>query len=210
MEMSHVQRELPVSEQDTVIYLKQKLLLVYAAYCVVAFPCLIGLWVFAWHQASAFVPSGPVDVGIGVGLEILTFAFLPLIITAFGWFSWLGIRPLFSRLPALVISHEGVLVGKLPWIVGDLFIPWEQIRSIYLRDGQRSQYLCVLLKETDRYLSRLSRLKQFGLRFNTINGAIINLPVSQLSLERPVREVVQMVSDTYTHELDEYRVELRP
>ena len=86
--------------------------------------------------------------------------------------------------------------------------PGKKIKSIYLRDGLRSQYVCVLLKDTDRYVSGLGRMKQFGLRLNAINGAIINLPVSQLSFERPLRDIVDMVAEVYTHEWDEYRVEL--
>lgn len=206
MEMRHVQRELLVPERDIVIHLKKKLLLTYTIFCTVIFTCCIGLWIYAWQSVSGFIPSDPANALLEVGSEILVLAFLPLI-AAFGWWvAWLVIRPLFSRTPILVISHEGLRVGKLPLMTGDLFVHWEEIRSIYVRDGRRSQYLCVLLKDTDRYLSRLNRLKQFGLRFQMFNGAILNLPVSQLWLDRPAGEIIHMVSETYTHELDEYRV----
>ncbi len=69
-------------------------------------------------------------------------------------------------------------------------------------------YASVLLeKQTEQFLSRFGKLKQFNMRINSMTGAPLNVP--HIFLDRPVEEIIQQLYYMYSNELNYYHVQLR-
>lgn len=107
----------------------------------------------------------------------------------------------------LVITHEGVQVGKL-YGSFEIVLPWKEIAAIYPVGGGLEKQLCIRPTNVGLFLSRFSRLMRFFLRMNLMNGAPI--AIAQSFLDQSIEEIMRKLQAWYTQELDDHRVQLWP
>jgi hypothetical protein len=138
--------------------------------------------------------------------------FLTLIVL--GGIGWLGFWPtrtiasvLMSGAPMLVITHQGIRVGKL-YGSFDIILPWDEIAAIYLHNNGVEKQLCIRPTNINGFLSHFSPFMRFFLRINLMNGAPIS--VAQSFLDQPIRVILQQVQQRYAQELEAHQVQLRP
>lgn len=112
-----------------------------------------------------------------------------------------------SGAPMVVITHQGMQVGKLYGPV-DIVLPWEEIAAIYLhRDGVRKQ-LCIRPTNVAEFLARFGPFMRFFLRMNLRNGAPI--AINQWFLDQPIGAILQQLEQRYAQVLEAHQVQLRP
>lgn len=113
---------------------------------------------------------------------------------------------LFSGEPVLVISHEGIRVGKL-YGSFDIMLPWQEIEAIYLFVGGIEKQLAIRPTHVGLFLSHFGLLMRFFLRINLLTGAPI--AVAQSLLEKPIEEILDQLVVRYEQELESYHIQLR-
>lgn len=109
--------------------------------------------------------------------------------------------------PALVITHDGIRVGKVYGSV-EIMLPWEEIEAIYVPGNWLQKQLSIRSTNVERFLSRFGPLMRFFLRINLMNGAPI--AIAQSFLEKPIEEILHQLQALYGQELDYYHIQLRP
>jgi hypothetical protein len=86
--------------------------------------------------------------------------------------------------PMLVITHQGIRVGKL-YGSFEIMLPWEEIEAIYLSGGGIEKQLSIRPSNVKLFLSHFGLLMRFFLHINLLTGAPItssfNLLVSNES-----------------------------
>ncbi len=112
-----------------------------------------------------------------------------------------------SREPMLVITHQGIHVGKL-YGSFTIVLPWADIAAIYARGDGFGKQLFIRPTNVRLFLSRFGPQMRFFLRINLMNGAPI--AIAQSLLERPIAEIVDQVAQLYAGELHDYHVQLAP
>lgn len=131
-----------------------------------------------------------------------------------GGFGILGIWPtrtlaslLLSREPMLVITHQGIRIGKL-YGSSEIILPWEEIETISVfRTGIEKQ-LSIRPTNVALFLSQFGPFMRFFLRINLLNGAPI--AISQSLLEKPIEEILHQLQAMYAQELEHYHIQLPP
>lgn len=166
------------------------------------------------------VSSGLLVLGCLVVLILMLFVaemrnaaaiFLALLLLGLGGVGYWPTRVLAdlltSREPMLVITHQGVRVGKL-YGSFDIVLPWEEIAAIYLHSDGIQKQLCIRPTDVEGFLSRFSPFMRFFLRINLMNGAPI--AINQSFLDQPIREILQQLHQRYAQEVEAHQVLLQP
>jgi hypothetical protein len=109
--------------------------------------------------------------------------------------------------PMLVITHQGIRVGKV-YGSFEIILPWEEIEAIYLFGGGIEKQLCIRPTNVGLFLSHFGLLMRFFLRINVLTGAPI--AVAQSFLEKPIEEILDQVVVRYEQELESYHIQLQP
>lgn len=109
--------------------------------------------------------------------------------------------------PMLVITHQGIRVGKV-YGSFEIILPWEGIEAIYLFGGGIEKQLCIRPTNVGLFLSHFGLLMRFFLRINVLTGAPI--AVAQSFLEKPIEEILDQVVVRYEQELESYHIQLQP
>jgi hypothetical protein len=190
----------PVQRQDIVIYSNRTQTIMRT---IIGMICLIFLVVtFAAFLILGFTTGGSFQASDLAALLMFVAA-----IALVGWLTWRMVSQLLlSRKPVLIIHREGITIGKLP-ALSDASISWAEIEAIYAYRYIIYKYLCIRPKNTEQFLSRFGKLKQFNMRINSMTGAPLNVP--QVFLDRPVEEILQQLYYMYSSELNYYHVQLR-
>jgi hypothetical protein len=116
-------------------------------------------------------------------------------------------RVLSSGEPMLIITHEGIRVGKV-YGSFEIMLPWQEIEAISLFGGGFEKQLAIRPTNVALFLSHFSLLMRFFLRINLLTGAPI--AVVQSLLENPIEEILDQVVLRYEQELESYHIQLRP
>jgi hypothetical protein len=137
--------------------------------------------------------------------------FLALLLLGLGGVGYWPTRVLADLLtsgePMLVITHQGVRVGKL-YGSFDMVLPWEEIAAIYLHSDGIQKQLCIRPTDVLGFLSRFSPFMRFFLRINLMNGAPI--AINQSFLDQPIRDILQQLHQRYGQEVEAHQVLLQP
>jgi hypothetical protein len=135
--------------------------------------------------------------------SLLLLAYL-LNICLCGWLVWLLVkRQRLARTPILVISRQGIHIGKELILMGEMFIAWNDVEAIYANPF----FLCIQPKQPRSYLSQFGFWHRGHMRLRSINtGALINIP--QMYMTVPRHEILRQVSSSYAGELRAYNIEL--
>lgn len=190
----------PVQRQDIVVYPNRTQAIVRTIICAICLVFLVGM--LAVFLILGFTTGGSFQAS---DFSALLFFFAAIVFV--GWLTWRMISQLLlSRKPVLVIHREGITIGKLP-ALSDASIPWAEIDAIYSYRYIIYKYLCIRPKNTEQFLARFGKLKQFNMRINSMTGAPLNVP--QVFLDRPVEEIIQQLYYMYASELNYYHVQLR-
>jgi hypothetical protein len=115
-------------------------------------------------------------------------------------------RVLSSGEPILVITHEGIRVGKL-YSSFEIMLPWQEIEAISLFGGGIEKQLFIRPTNVGLFLSHFGLLMRFVLRINLLTGAPI--AVAQSLLEKPIEEILDQLVVRYEQELESYNIQLR-
>lgn len=114
-------------------------------------------------------------------------------------------RLLTSGEPMLVITHQGIRIGKL-YGSFEMMLPWEEIEAIYLSGSGIEKQLFIRPRNVKRFFSHVGLLTRFFLRLNSLSGAPIT--IAQSFLENPIAEILDQLDHLYARELDSYHIRL--
>lgn len=203
MKLYSQQQELPIFEQDIVIYPRQGRLVVYAVLIVLGLILCSGLIVF-WAIFLRSVVNSFQSMIVG-SLVLCTFIMVVLF-----WLFWRLLRVLFVRQPILVVNDEGIEMYVLPGS-GNVFISWRGIDGIGVYSYQGFRYLGVCPRDREQYLSRFNALKRFWM--GAYSYEFTRLPpitVALIFLDMPVTEFFQQLSQRFASRLREEHIRLLP
>jgi hypothetical protein len=102
---------------------------------------------------------------------------------------WLPIR-FFRTGPQVVVSHEGIYDRRLK--VGVVF--WGDVAAIYTRRIKTTEFLCLELRDPEKYLSRLPPWKRIVVAANRRLG-FADLPIGFSGLTPGIRDVRNYLQD---------------
>ena len=98
---------------------------------------------------------------------------------------------LFSPLPALVISAEGLVDSASMANAG--FIAWNEIQEVIVHTYGNQKMLGIEVKDPQALLARLGKLKRGLLAANAALGApLVNIP--QIAISQPLEEVAEIMA----------------
>ncbi|MBO0796362.1 MAG: hypothetical protein J2P36_36185 [Ktedonobacteraceae bacterium] len=116
-------------------------------------------------------------------------------------------RQLLVHEPVIVVNHQGISIGKIPLTIGELFISWHEISSIYAFRLFSHTYLCIGPRDPEYYLSRFGFWKRLLLKTSLLpSRAPIN--VNQDWMVQSVHETLHQISVLYAYELQVYDINL--
>lgn len=148
---------------------------------------------YAWYllMSLAFVLGGALivrgrDSDAWVGWLCMVF---------FGSCAMIFVWQLIDSRPRLVIDDKGVMDRTL----GLGVIPWSEMEGAYLKSIHGQDFVCLELRNTDRWLERLSPLKRKLTSANVALGfAPINLNLSGVSADagQVLQLILKMMADS--------------
>lgn len=115
-------------------------------------------------------------------------------------------RVLSSGEPMVVITHEGIRVGKV-YGSFQIMLPWQEIEAIYLFRGGIEKQLAIRPTNVELFLSHFGLLMHLFLRINLLTGA--SIAVAQSLLETPIKEILDQVVVRYAQELESCHIQLQ-
>lgn len=133
----------------------------------------IGLWLVIANPE----PSGAITKLITFDGK-LTQVWGGIAVTFFGVCIAKGLQMLFDKSPRIVLSDDGVMDRSLCKAV----IPWSQIEDAQVTQVMKHSFICLFLKDPEKYLSKLTLLMRINAGANkamvgtayTMNLAAIN------------------------------------
>lgn len=128
---------------------------------------------------------------------LLSFSFFVLCRSLWHLFA----RHFFAGDPLLAVNDQGIFVGKIPGILGEMFIPWSEIDRIAVDRANRLRFY---LKRRKPYLAQFSLWKRVSLLL-CWPGAI---SVAQFWAATPWDQFLQQIRLHYAKELQAHQVRL--
>ena len=113
----------------------------------------------------------------------------------FGFTIWIWIRPLFDRGRQVIFDRQGIHDSHTPFG----FIPWSEVRRLYVGRLRHTCFLCVDVASPENYLAGLPRWRQRMLQANRALG-FSPISISFLSLEPGLPVVLQFLQQQYRDE----------
>lgn len=121
------------------------------------------------------------------------------------WATWTIASFLSSGEPTLIITGEGIWIGKI-YGSFEILLSWEEIEAIYLFVGGIEKQMFIRPTNLALFLSHFGPLTRFFLRLNSLNGAPIT--IAQSFLDKPIAEILDQLDDLYAREVDYYHIRL--
>lgn len=147
---------------------------------------------------GSHLPSSYLDLTGGL---LVLFAFFTL-----GRVLWhVFTRQLLVRDPILVATTQGIHVGKLPGLIGEAFISWEEIDRIEVASSFYQTSLSMYPKNRRNYLSQFSLWKRLNMGLLSWPGS---MKVLQIWAASPLDTFVQQIQVYYAHEVQEYQIKI--
>ena len=124
--------------------------------------------------------------------------------TSDAWIGWMSIVffgagiPLFAwqlidSRPRLVIDNQGILDRTL----GVGVIPWPEITGAYLKSIQGNSFICLEVRDPERWLGQLSPVKRAMVSANEALGfTVLNLNLSAVAAEPS--QILELILKTIT------------
>ena len=199
---------------DIVIYLNRRQVLLRSVLLSIASLFLIVMMVVFFRPIfTGEVASSAGDIPLLIAIVVFFLVF----IAGFAYLSW-RIASLLSppTKPVLMITSEGIRVGKMP-PYGGFFISWDEIALIAPSSSQsgtlwqsypRYKYLFIFPKHPDQFLVQFSSLERFGRRLDAkLVGASLYYP--QVYMQSSVGTVLSQIATHYQSELNAHDVQLQ-
>lgn len=193
-------QEQPVLEKNIIVHRKRGLAIsLVVSYAIISLFLTAILVLLVW---LTIIDHGDISVDLFVSIIGLLSIFISIRII------WHSItRQIMVHDPVLIINNQGIHVGKLPLVLGEVSILWDEMSAIYSYQVFSRQYLCIRLKDSRQYLSRFSFWKRLLLQSSLKSGAPIN--VRQDWLAQSVSAILQQIRLLYAQKLHNYDIQLR-
>ncbi len=140
-----------------------------------------------------FVAGGIFILFVGKDLEATIISWLSIIFFGFGQIVFLF--QIFDSRPRIVIGDEGIFDRTLDIGV----IEWQDIEDAYLNSVFGNDFISLVLKDNEKYLSRTSKIKAKVAKYNSVLGfETINVNLSGVNIKSDkiyqliVNKIVQM------------------
>lgn len=133
----------------------------------------------------------------GSGTELLFAVFFVICMIFLLGLGWSAVRLLTDRRPSFQLNEEGLTVRHLPFL-GNVVVPWSEIRSVHAYRSLFFSYLCFVPHDIPQLVRRYGLLRfvfNSSTRLGLRNG--ISLTISQALLQTPVNELAQRIEQEY-------------
>lgn len=104
-----------------------------------------------------------------------------------------------GRDPALCIDQEGVSIGRVPWIIGEVSLLWEEVDALSSSSSIFGKYLCIRLKNPRKFLVRFGLWKRLSLCGPAKNASVIR--IQQTWLQEDISDLLQQIASRYGERL---------
>jgi membrane protein YdbS with pleckstrin-like domain len=133
----------------------------------------------------------------GSGTELLFVVFFVICVIFLLGLGWSAVRLLTDRRPSFQIDEDGLTVRHLPFL-GNVVVPWSEIRSVHTYRSLFFSYLCFVPRDIPQLVRRYGLLR---FAFNSSTRLSLRsgtpLTISQALLETPVNELARRIEQDY-------------
>ncbi len=190
--MDTIQREKP---EEIVIFTERHGMMVMVIISIVC-GVFFGLLVIAASISFIVSPDQRNAETVGGIVVFLGFAILSLWLIR----STIGLAK--PGTPMLIINRTGIRAGTRTYGSTEFVLPWQEIQAIYVLGAN----LYLRPGNKQRLFSDFNPLKRFLLTITFPK----DIYISQMYLQKPVREIFHLLEDFFSYELETYHIQLHP